>query len=465
MSYNIVPALVALVMMFTGICGAFGGAGTQEPVSVEFGVDLDGDVSSLIPDMDRAQAAVVQQLLKVMTLRIALDGSCGQLDVKLAGTPVASMSARAGEDSWSVVSDLFPTVLLTVPKLAQDSASAPDPGQLFGNSLMPKLPDGVDPVALLVAARSSMEEIRAGFVSRFGEEEAGSFTVDGRDYTRKAVCDITLREAAELVIPAVKKLLSDQAFAPLQSLLGDDFSPDALDGALKSIREAADGDLPVLSVVKYGAEGSDSCTDIRLEKDSQYIRFAAASAGGAAEIRANVYMDEKDHIDAVLAVDILAGRFSLESALTVSGRSVALSGVLESGENGGTLTVDATFPVHGSPEPVSARLTAVYSKEAPVFAAGDGLETVSVKSLLEDEKEAARFNIRLLPGFMKLLAKIARVCPDVMDLLVQDSDKEPAADGDAVVVEESPADDTPAEETPVEELPVEMVPSDGTSAA
>ena len=474
MSTNLVSIVLVLVMMLTGVCGSFGSAGVTEPVSVELDVGVDGDLSSLIPDQNKENVAVIQQILNAFSLRVAVDASAAQLETRINGKPVSSMSVKSGEEAWEAVSDLFPGYLLTIQNSTIDSlmeemaGSASSYTSEIDTSSVQEIMDKVDPEALANAVNTVSAELQGSFESRFGEAETGVFVVGDREYTAKSTCDITMKEAIELVIPAMKKLLSDESFAPILSLFGEDFSLEDLDEALEDIRDTDEADLPVLSVAKYSAENGDTCTDILMEKDQQTIRFAAASAGETTVYSSELLMDESDRMILSLSINEAAREVILDADLTVSGQSMLLHGVLVAGEETGSLSFSFTMPVSGSP--LTIRISGTYTREAPVFAAGEDLETVSLEDMVKDEASFSRFNSKVMIGLMQLLSKVAADYPDVTKLLTPSSSDGPSevekvpAEEETVVVEETPAEETPAEEAPAENVPVEVPVEEGSAA-
>ena len=115
---SILSVVLAIMMALTGMCGT--AAKDGQPVSVEAGLVLDGDLSILMAGSgDQAEQMApameaLKSLLNALSIRFAADSSTAQMDILLNGTSAASLSAKAEEDGWAVVSSLFPTSMLTV---------------------------------------------------------------------------------------------------------------------------------------------------------------------------------------------------------------------------------------------------------------------------------------------------------------------------------------------------------------
>ena len=147
MMTNFLSGILAVVFALTSLCGGVAGIGTEHPVTTEIGVALDGDLSMLTGSFGAGQSAdavgVIAKLFSALTIRLSADAAAGQMQVKLNGNPVASLSVQKQEDGWAVVSDLFPSTKLTVKNESLAAAIPAEGISLSALSGLPAADDGL----------------------------------------------------------------------------------------------------------------------------------------------------------------------------------------------------------------------------------------------------------------------------------------------------------------------------------
>lgn len=479
MSMNsLVSGILALVMMLTGLCGTMETRGMDHPVTVEVGIGMEGDISPLVTGDSDIPPAALQALINALTFRFSAEAAAARLEVLLNGSPVSFLAVKSqGDGSWAAVSDLFPSTMLTFDK-AEAEKSFPDfafpsvsvtSGSSMDLGQLKELLGPVDFSELEETVKSTFAEVENTLKARFADSESGSFVIGDREYTLKTKCGITLKELAEHVISALKKILSDKNTARVSSLLGEEFSPEALDEALKSIREADESELPALSVTKYSNETGDVCTEVLLEKDAQHMRFLSAVSGSATSFTADILMDESSRMNVTVLVDKENKLFDLVLSFEDQGSAVILKSMLQQGDENGMFSFEVTMPNPAKNEPLTFRFTGKSSHQAPVFSAAEGITVIEMDSLKDDEKAQLTFQSRLGLGLFQIIPKMTLQVPELNEVFASIIQKmmapqlnTPAQESPA---EESPMEESPAEESTTEESPVVEAPAIDGSAA
>ena len=122
MGTNLISGIMAIVMMLTAVCGGLGQAKVEQPVTVEIGVGLDGEIpEGMISGTTPEMAAGIVQLINVLSVAFSADASASALTIKLADNPVASLGVKDSGETWQAVSDLFPGTVLTLTKEEADA--------------------------------------------------------------------------------------------------------------------------------------------------------------------------------------------------------------------------------------------------------------------------------------------------------------------------------------------------------
>lgn len=421
---GILSVIIAVVMLFSGMCGSV--AKTGEPVSVEVGLTLEGDLSALIPagetaavEAEAAEEAVeaaaedaaaeeaapaedpqakliseITSLVNALSIRFAADSSAAQLDIKLNGTSALALAGKEADGVWSVVSTLFPSSVVTVTKETLDSFMQASAGAGASNPL-----SSIDAEALAEAVKAPLEELSAYFEGAKGEPETGSWTVGGVEYTTKTAYNVTAKEAFTKILTAVKTILNDERLADIVALMGDEFDPATIDNALESLAEQDDDQIPILSAAEYANEAGDTCTELILSQNEQSLSLLIAVSG--AVIKAD--LDIFGQLTAVLVLNEEAGQYTLEGNFTTDdGMPVAFAGELAVADAQSDFAFRVTVPVGETPITIGIKGTAAH--DAPVINT-ESLKVLSLEAMMTEEgaEDAAAFNNELSTGVMQLL--------------------------------------------------------------
>ena len=434
---NFLPGILAIIIAITSMCGGLMNSDADKPFTVEFGIEqLEGDPSSVsIAGQSETVTTAVMKLIGLISFRLSANGTTGRMDVMLNGDPAASLAAQKQDGGWAVVSDLFPSDMLTVKDESLASITAAQ------GSSVPSVPDGMDPAALLASVQEPFEKMMESFRGKAGEPETGAFTVGGTAFTQKTPYNVTTKEALELVITTAKTILEDESVASLVAQVRPDLTPASLDQTLEDIRAQDDSEQPVLSMAEYSNEAGNAALEITLEKDGEGISFISVTSGSVTSVSVKVL----GMLDGLLVIDPESRQYSLELQLAADEGLVRVAGALSVGDESSDLSVDFSLPAGETP--LSGKINARFSWEEPVFEAAEGLEVTPVEDLLSSEEAASSFNTKVMQGLLKLLLVKAREYPELVTLLT------PSDDSPATVVEESPAEEAPTEVPPVVEAP------------
>lgn len=448
---SFLSGILAIIIGLTSICGGLAGYNAGRPLTAEIAIEADGDLSAFgVAGQSPEAAQVIFKLINAISFRFAADDSVGQMQVKLNGNPVSTLTVQKQENGWAAVSDLFPSTMLTVSneKLAEFIPAQSNP---LASLQIGTTTEGMDPNALF-ALMVPVGTMIATFQSKAGETETGSFMVGGVEYTEKTPWNITTKEALELVLTTVKTILSDESTASLISQLPLDVTPESIEEALEDIQEKDDSELPVLSAAVYKNDAGDSATEILLEKeDMKGISFLSATAGKITNVTASAL----DQANLSLVIDEENKQYNFSLSFTSDDITMNLDGSLKVSDEGSDLEVAFLMPTGGD-KPISLKIKAQVSWEAPVFEAAEGLKEVAIEDLMQDEngEAATAFGNELQLSLMMLVSKIVREYPDLMTLM------SPSGAGQSPVIEETTVEEAPVDEIPGDEVPADEIPGD-----
>ena len=404
---SILSVVLAIMMALTGMCGT--AAKDGQPVFVEAGIVLDGDLSILMAGSgDQAEQMApameaLKSLLNALTIRFAADSSTAQMDILLNGTSAASLSAKAEEDGWAVVSSLFPTSMLTVKNetLAQFNTT----------------PVIEDPEAMAEAVKAPVEQLISEFKATAGEPETGSWTVGGVEYTAKTVYNITTKEAIVKVLTTAKTILSDERLTGIISSVpsADGFDPASLDQALENIREQDESEMPALSVAEYANE-TGTCIEIILEKDGESVNMTVATAGQVTKVD----LDVLGQLTLSMVIDQENKQFDLNASFAYEGAAMTLAGSLKIADERSDFFLNISMAMGETP--ITFGIKGFAAHEVPVFEAAEDLKVVALESMMgEDEAsvEAANaFGNEFQTGLFAFVGAVMQQYPALYTLMM-----------------------------------------------
>ena len=403
---SILSVVLAIMMALTGMCGT--AAKNGQPVSVEAGIVLDGDLSILMAGSgDQAEQMApamdaLKSLLNALTIRFAADSSTAQMDILLNGTSAASLSAKAEEDGWAVVSSLFPTSMLTVKNETLEQFNT--------------TPAIEDPEAIAEAVKAPVEQLISEFKATAGEPETGSWTVGGVEYTTRVTYGITTKEALVKVVTTLKTILSDERLAAVVASAGDSLDISSLDDAVADLQEQDESEVPVLSVAEYANEAGETCVEIILEKDGEGITTTVATAGQVTRVD----LDALGQLTLSMVIDQENKQFDLTASFAYEGAAMTLTGSLKVADERSDFFLNISMAMGEAP--ITFGIKGFAAHEAPVFDAAEDLKVVALESMMaEDEasaEAAAAFGNEFQTGLQTLLGTVMQQYPALLTLMM-----------------------------------------------
>ena len=421
---NILSIILALVIGLTGMCGSV--PADSQPVSVEAGITVEGDLSILAAasgafgsagsetgegsegsegnDQVSAIMNAVKSLLSALTVRFAVDSSAAQMEILLNGAPAVSLSAKAEDDGWAAVSSLFPSSVLTVKNETMQAMSGSIAQGIDLSS--------IDKDAVAEAVKAPVEQLIDGFKATAGEAETGSWTVGGTEYTSKVPYNVTTKEAVEMVLETVKAILSDERVAGLAAMLGDSASPEQLEEALASIKDRDESELPVLSAVEYSNEAGDTCVELNLANEEQSMGMLIASAGQVTKVD----LDAMGQLTLSLVIDQENRQYDLTAAFISETVAMNITGSLKATDDRSDFIVSAAIPVGETP--ITFGIRGTIGHDAPVFETAEGQKTLELESIMADEEAAGTFAMEIQAGLMTLLGTVMQQFPELSALMM-----------------------------------------------
>ena len=401
---SILSVIIAIVIALSSMCG--GVANVGKPVSMELGLTVDGDFSALAQDGGSGAEYIepLKGLISALSLRFAADESTAQMEILLNGDSAASLAMKAEDDGWSVVSTLFPNTALTVKnetiKQFTDMAMANNPMESIG-----------DTGAIAEAFKTAFEQLLADYRATAGEPETGSFTVAGVEYTVKTPYNITTKEAAVKFMLTLKNVLSDERLAGLISMMGSDFSPEALDKEIENLNSQDESELPVLAAAEYANEAGDTCTEILLTQDDQAMSILVAKSGEVTTVNADIL----EQLVVSLVLDDAAQQYDLKGSFAYQGMAMTIDGSLKTTGDLNEFFLNVAIPLGETP--VTLGVKGKISSDAPVYEAAEGLNVVSIESLAQDEEAANAFIGEFQGGLFTLLGNVMSQYPELGALM------------------------------------------------
>ncbi len=435
-SSNVLPVILAIVMAFSGVCGGLSQAGMDKPVTAELSMEMDGDLSPIAGEAGEA----IKDLVSSVSLLFAADPAAAQFGISLKDTPLVSLSAKAEEGGWAVVSNLFPSSVLTVKNETLEQMQQAVAQQLSaGGDLL----SSINPQAIAEALIGSFGSVVTSFMATAGEPETGSFTVDGVEYTTKIPYSITTKEAAALVINAAKEFLSSEAVAPILSAAGQNFNPEQLDSALEDINNSDEKDVPVLSAADYSNAAGDTCFEAVMTKDEETVSFITSTSGAVSKVAISAL----NQADLRITVDSENRQADLDGSFAGSGEgasAVSLSGSLKGLDNGADLSLTVKAPVQGAEmnigldgsvrtgdgrtdlsvtfrvpfngADISLTVKGALTEEGPVFEAAEGLKTLAMEDLMSGTEEAEAFTNEVTGSLFAIIGKLLTDYSDLFSM-------------------------------------------------
>ena len=430
MGTNLLSGIVAIVMMLTAVCGGFGQAKVEKPMTVEVSIDLDGDIpEGVISGTSPEMVAGIVKLINNLSIGFSADTTASELQINLADTPVASLGVKENGDVWQAVSDLFPGTVLTVTKEEADAYMQQQYGSVIpasatsAQSGLTDLLAKFEVEAIVPVIDAKINELTAAFEGKFSEFEDGEYLVGEKTYTKKSVLNMTSKEVATLLVNAVKDILANESVAALVASLGGIVDVKGIDETLTNIANTPDEDAPELSIAKYQDAAGDSCVAVVFSIKNQMDVYMTV-AETATEVDVDISLVTGDQGGATCSVvkdkatdevtfslDIL----SPQTALSLAGSVIAVEGDI------GVL-LGVTLPIPGAEEPFTFSLAVSITDDTPDVTVPTDAEIINNAEMQQSEELAQTFNSKIMVGMMTVLGNVMTATadmPEVQQIIAQ----------------------------------------------
>ena len=424
MGTNLISGIMAIVMMLTAVCGGLGQAKVEQPVTVEIGVGLDGEIpEGMISGTTPEMAAGIVQLITVLSVAFSADASASALTIKLADNPVASLGVKDSGETWQAVSDLFPGTVLTLTKEEADAltqqllASMIPAGTTTAQAGLADLLAKFNVEALTPIIDAKTKELVAAFEEKFSEFEAGEYLVDEKTYTKKSVLNMTAKEAATLFITTVKDILAEESVAALIASFGGVIDTKSLEETLTNIANTPDEEAPDLSVAKYLDDAGDSCVAVVVSKKDQ-MDVTVTVADTASDETINLLLTAGDQGSATGSVltDKASGMGTFSLDFVTPQMSASVAGSVIPVENGIGLLLGVTLPIPGAEEPITFSLEISCTSDAPTVTVPADAEVIAMSEMQKSEELAQTFNSKIMVGMMTVLSNVMTATADMPEV-------------------------------------------------
>ena len=351
---------------------------SQTAINGSLHLSLDQDAFSAIGSANGAPAELVNGILSLVNnLGINFVVNNGfQLSLSLKEQPVATVAALNGEKGLNIVSDLFPSYVLTVAPETLQQAVQSASSSVSGLS-------NVDMEAVAQAVMTHLNPVLEEINSRIGEPTATNFVYGDVTFTQEKPINFTAKELALLVMNLVKDLSSDPALEPvLSQIQGLDLSK--LDEQIAELEARPDDQFPTTDLKVYQNEAGSSLFVGDVADANQSLHVAI----GTLDSLFLVDIDGGEAARFTLRVDQAQGKLDFELTGNSNGTPFHALLSLQMAEQG--LTGILNLETNGAP---FAALDFAFSQGGEITATFDPAEKteLALESLMSDTSgEAAQ---------------------------------------------------------------------------
>ena len=381
---------------------------SQTAINGSLHLSLDQDAFSALVAANGAPAELVSGILSLVNnLGINFVVNNGfQLSLSLKEQPVATVAALNGEKGLNIVSDLFPSYVLTVAPETLQQAVQSASSSVSGLS-------NVDMEAVAQAVMTHLNPVLEEINSRIGEPTATNFVYGDVTFTQEKPINFTAKELALLVMNLVKNLSSDPALEPvLSQIQGLDLSK--LDEQIAELEARPDDQFPTTDLKLYQNEAGSALFVGDVADANQSLHVAI----GTLDSLFLVDIDGGEAARFTLRVDQAQGKLDFE--LTGNGNGAPLHALLslQMAEQG--LTGILNLEMNGAP---FAALDFAFSQGGEITATFDPAEKteLALESLMSDTSgEAAQplLNDIMSNGLSAVLTAAMSAMPDEVGALM-----------------------------------------------
>ena len=258
---------ILLVIAQIFCCLAFAGAeAPAEPqkiitltlkpqINTEALIQMFSKGSSETPDADTLK--MIDGLANNLTVSLVVSPEQAQGELFLKDLSLTSFAMQMNDDGLAVVADILPDYIFVMTKAEMEQAT-----ENAGQSMNVQ----VDPQVFSGLFTGLIGKIDAGFEAAYGEEETGSWTFAGTEFSSRKKINMTTKEFFTLAVSSLKDVMSDPQLADLLAQIKAD--PASLDDALENIGKTPDEQLPPFDAYRYVNGAGDYFTTIQEAEDT-----------------------------------------------------------------------------------------------------------------------------------------------------------------------------------------------------
>ena len=390
--------------------------------TIHLKVSLNADsIAALAGAADENAAKMIPAIIDLVNnLDIAMtsDGKDAELILSLKEEPVLNLGVLKEESRMLLLSNLFPNTALVIDQAAMagmaGGMSGSETSAAAAGFTMPQISLSEEQTSAMMAPITKlMEDLQ----SKLGEPEAVEEAMYGATFTVKIPVNMTTKELLQMVLPAVKEVVSQEGFASVMEQMkaygmNVDFSAETIDQKIDELSNTKDEDLPALDLAIYSNEAGDSMFVVLVTGKDQTVTVNSGTVAGQPVVEVDV--KDKYHFFMQGAEDKMAMNMQF---VPQEGLLVDIDGEFKAAAEGfsavfnvkmndaelGTLTLD------GTPNGV---LSGTYTAE--------GKTEVSIADLQDQASEQMKtFMTDIQMGMMAVMAKAATALPSFMTLMQQ----------------------------------------------
>ena len=429
-------AVLLVLMMSLASLGAF--AEETEPAlpaleipafTVTSSLSLDQEMAAqLLPLFvtDEAQLGMIMKVLPVVgnlgARLTAADGGV-QADIRLKDADVASIAVAQTEDGFALVSDVIPSYVITVSNETIKNLTEQFTSQLSGAL------ENVDMNAVMNAVMSYGQEYMEALqgAMTFGEPEVGEYEFEGVAFNIKMPMNVDMKAVALAQQTIIKKLLQDDAIAPLLQSFGGALNTSNLDESIDAIQGLPEEQTPALDLAIYtcmDAEGNainnNVCVDGKIDTKTDEVGDIALNVLVIeSAVKATIDMP-KQQVNLVIA-----GSFDgqdVKLGLDVNAMGVYVGLVATGSLNEAGLHIEEQMYFMTDEKPLLTSVTDVaQGGERTLPFDTEGKTVLTIEELMNDKEGTLAQGLlmdAMSNGLASLIAKASSVMPDEVTGLV-----------------------------------------------
>ena len=393
-------------------------AGSSGTINLRLKLNPDGitAIAGAAGESAAQQIKPIVELVNALVITMTSDGKDAEMIITANDTAVAGLGVIRNDGKMLLVSDLFPKYALAIDQQAMGGAAS-----AAGGFTMPQISMSEEQAAALMAPFAKVgEQLQA----KIGEPETVEETMYGATFTVKTPINLTTKELLEIVMPAVKEVISQEAFTSVIDQMkaqgmNVNFSAEEINKKIDELLEKKDEELPALDASLFSNEAGDSMFILHLDKDSDSVAVHSGTAAGKTVVEVNVgtkfyLMLERDTENVALKIQAAPNEgmlIDIDGAITATAEAFNATFDVKLNETElGTVLID------GTPGGV---LSGSYTAE--------GKEEISIAELQDQQSEKMKaFMSNMQVGVMMLMGKIAQAVPSFAEFIQQMSQPQAA---------------------------------------